>query len=196
MFPIISERDVKVVSWLTSTLALSTSTVSSYGDDCYMASDGLVHQDFGVATVKALSLTFASSRMASFGINMAGPEVGEEYTLYSYNAHAMCVDPLIVPVLFCAVSIATVTSNTVGDLVEHFSIIGTADAVSGSFNTLNKEGVVAVPKTDDVAVGRGICFGIGFMSHASASGGFATMSRLSVRRLMRPSPPIIESRKL
>ncbi len=196
MFPIRPERDIKIGTWLTSTLALSTSTTSSFSDDVYMASDGLVHPDFGVATCKALTLAIPGTRMASFGINLTGPEAGDEYTLYSYSAQAMCVDPLLVPVLFCAVSIAAVTSNVAGDLVEHFSIIGTAKAVSASFNSLHEEGVIAVPKTDDVAANRGICFGIGFITHASTSGTYATMSRLSVRRLIGNNPAILDTTKL
>lgn len=196
MFPQRLERDTQIIDWAALTLALSTSTSAAAGDDIRMTSDGLVHSNFGVAHTKGLTVAVAGNKITAAGINLQGPDPGDEYTLYSYNAFAWCVDPELMPILFCAVSIAIPTNAVGGDLCEHYQLIALPQSLGTTHRALQSEGTIILPKTDAVAASRAVAFGIGFATAGSTSGTLGAYTRLSVRRLMENEPAIIDTTKL
>ncbi len=196
MFPIRLERDTKIVNWALKMGGWPTATSASDGEDCTMRSDGVLNADYGLVQVKADTIAVPANRMIGAGVHMSGPLDGEEFTLYSYCVDIWTSDTELIPVFYVAVSPATITSDATGDLCEQFSLIGTADGMSTEYKALHREGVVALPLTDAVAAGRGVAFGAGLATTASASGTLKAYMRLSVRRLVANEPSILDTTKL
>lgn len=194
MFPIRSERDTKIVDWVQNTQTTATTQQSTTENDLRMVSTGVLNVDHGLIQIKATADIASANTIQAIGLHITPPVIGDEHTLYSYNAHAWCVDPELMPFLFIAVSPASITNNVAGDVCVRFQIIGTPDASSDNFISMQREGTIAVPQThiDD----RSICFGIGFATGVSACTALKVFARLSVRRLVANKPTLIDTTKL
>lgn len=134
------------------------------------------------------------------GVHLFGPsvdvEIQDNYIAYGYECHAQSFDVNVVPALVCLVSPAAVTANATGDACTNPHYLGFG-VKSETGNVLDTRGVFAVPKTDVVAANRGVCFAVAMMTGAVAGGATEPhLVRLSVRRLVKPGPIILDGNKL
>lgn len=198
MFPIRPERDIKLANWLVPVAGYGTTTLAAINNNIQARSDGVVYPDFGIFQVKAATVAVPVNEITAACVHIKSPEPGTEYTLYSYSAHAWCVDPQLMPLLFVAVSPTTITSNATGDVCDRWSLIGTADAIGDStgFRALHREGTIGLPVSTGFNNDDAICFGIGFSSKGTITDTFFAFARLSVRRLVANEPTILDSTKL
>lgn len=194
MFPIRVERDTKITNWAALIAGFSTTSTDTFGNNAQVRSDGLTYTDFALVKARAVTGIQAANQLISIGVHMTESNAGDEYTLYSYSAQAWCADAQLMPILFTAISPATISSAAGGNVSENYSEIGMATSVGGDFNVLDAEGVVAIPEY--AAQDRRTVFAIGFVTGDTACTSLYAHARLSVRRLVKYRPGLIDTTKL
>lgn len=191
MYPIILERDTKIINWPTYLPGWSTSEVDTFETSLYAVSDGLVYTEYATAEIsreKAITAT----KMRAIGLNITGPEAGTEFTPYQISAVASAEHPEVRPFLFVAESIASPTSDAAGDLVTNSRLLAVAQTSGIAGSTLEKEITIVInPKTAD----RSLFFGIGMAAVGTATS-LTLKASISVRRLAGVNPAIYNTRKL
>lgn len=192
MYPIILERDTKIIDWTGYEVWATTFTLAT-SSTIRVKSDGLLHVDFGTVKVRGNTPVITARSVSAVGVHITGPVPGVDYTCYSISASCMCADPEVKPFLFIGESPVTITSDAGGDVVTSHRLLGVASLSGAEGSSLEKELTVAVKEnTTDLA----LCFGVGILASASTSAALTAYTHLSVRRLIGNAPPIIDTRKL
>lgn len=198
--PIILERDTPFLSWTDDDNSpWCTASSAAAAANIVMRSSGVLNEDSGSMVCRGTT-TMIANEIRSNGIHLRGPydELAlDEHVVYQYDVCALSTDVNLIPLLFCAISPASITSSAGGDTVSEVHAISYAQNITTIGNTLNAQGTFAVPKTDHIAVNRHIAFGVGMMAGPAAAAGTNTMyARLCVRRLVNLEPSILDTRKL
>lgn len=189
-YPRILERDAMAIDTTTKLSGWSTSFVDLNGADALrMRNDGVEYSDYGAAYIFANTPAITAGQVSGVGVHMTEPHPGtDEYTPYAISAHLVASDPDVDCIVFCGENGGTLSNGASGNLLQNSKIL------ASGHRHVSFDSVVLLPEmTADRAVG----FGIGVVAPASgASSADAAVGRISVRRLMRWEPAVIDSRKL
>lgn len=195
--PIRVERDTQLGDWATIAPAGFATTVLGLGADLQVSSDGILHPDYGIIKVRDGSTeVLTANQNTCCGVHLAGPLAGDEFTLYSYDLRCFVDSNAITPFAFVAVSPASITSAAGGNVCEEWVNLKWGEAYDTEMRTLNAHGVIALPQTDAVSAGRGVCFGVGLMTHGAGAAAGSAIVHGAVRRLIDVQPAIIDINKL
>ncbi len=193
MFPIILERDTKIIEWGTELADWSTNEKNPGNASIDMTSDGLLHAAHGTMSIYDAITAVTQLKCRGAGLNMTGPEAGNDYTAYQISVVAHAPDAVLIPLLFVGESIATITNNAAGDAITDVRVIAWADVSGTQGSKLEKDFTIVVkPNTAD----RGLAIGVAMYAPNTTSGTLQCHCYLSVRRMIGISPPIIDTRKL
>lgn len=195
MFPRILERDTQIMDWKDRLSGWPTNSVAVSLDVYQARSDGVLYKEFATLDVANAAGPLADN-CETVCVHMSQPETLDEYTPYAISAVAMSEDPLIRPFLFIGISPASITSDGGGDILAKCRIIGVADLVDDSGACMSKELTIVVAKMPAGLTTRALAIGVGMMAGTVNSANVHCWARLSVRRLVGNSPPIIDTRKL
>lgn len=194
MYPIILERDTPIINWATVHLWANALSDPLTGSFAAVRSNGLLAGDFATMTVNEKTAAVTGELAVCAGIHLAGPEPGVEFTPYAISCAAMAVDPELRPFLFVGESPASITNGANGDVVTDIQLLAFGEGPNefhGSSLAVDMTVVISEKTTD-----RAVCFGIGMMAGISTSGNKGGYARLSVNRMIKAGPRIIDNRKL
>lgn len=187
-YPIRLERDTQIIDWATKLSGFST-VQSLLSDTAWEArSSGVINSAFGTAyNIGGKSMNAGSVRC--LGVHMEGPQEGEDYTVYAISVNAMSWAAGVRPVLFMGESPA---SPTVDSVISDVRIIGTCDTSGDIGGTLQKDFSVVVKEN---TAERAVFFGVAMASGLAASSDYMH-GRISVRRLVKIEPTVLDTTKL
>lgn len=191
--PRILERDTKIVEWNTQLESWSTNEKNPYNGTIDMVSDGLLHADHATMSIFDAVAAITALKCSGVGINMKGPEPGDDYTPYQISVVAHTADPVLIPLLFVGESIASITSGTAGDAITDVRIIGWGQISGTEASNIEKDITIVCPEN---TAGRGLAIGIAMYAPNTGGGTEQCQVDMSIRRLHGVSPPILDTRKL
>lgn len=189
--PIILERDTPIYDWTAYDL-LSTSQNVASATTWFTHSDGILHDQFATFQSNYAVGSTTADNVRSGGVNMKGPEPGDEYTPYRIDAVAVCDDVNVRPVLFIGESIAAITDDAAGDVITDIRQVAQANAYGPEGASLHYNGIILAKEN---TAGRGLMVGIGMLAGAAGAAACTIWTHLSVRRLIGVNPTVLNTRK-
>lgn len=191
-YPIRLERDTLLLDWNADIADWCTVEQAVNSTSFSVRSDGLLNDSYGNLSLSR-NQGVSSRDCRCVGVHLVGPDDGSDWTAYAISVQAMSQSPLVRPFLFTGESPATITTGAAGDVVTNIRIIGNADSSGDEGATMDKEITVAInARTAD----RGFCVGVGMMSGSGASAAVGCTARLSVRRLVKYEPSVLDTKKI